>query len=62
MDNLNNAGLMSHEIIYEHFSKLGEADSRKAREFNALLFNAEMEAQTKESLKKIIEKYCLPIE
>lgn len=62
MDGLNRAGLMSHEIIYEHFSKLGELDSRKAREFNALLFSPEMETQTKESLKKIIEKYRLPIE
>ena len=31
--------MISHEIIYEYFSKLGETDSRKARIFNALLWS-----------------------
>jgi hypothetical protein len=32
------AALLSHEMIYEYFFKLGETDSRKARIFNALLW------------------------
>jgi hypothetical protein len=35
---LHQAGLLTHEIIYEHFFKLGEEDSLKARKFNAYLF------------------------
>lgn len=32
------AGLLLHEIIYEHLSKLGETDSIKARKINRFLF------------------------
>lgn len=32
------AGLLSHEIIYEHFLKLGEKDSVKARKLNRYLY------------------------
>lgn len=35
------AGLVLHEIIYEHFSKLGEKDSIKARKLNAFIFKNE---------------------
>ncbi len=32
------AGLLAHEIIHEHFTKLGETDSVKARRLNAHIF------------------------
>ena len=32
------AGLLTHEIIYEHLSKLGEENSIKARRINAFLY------------------------
>lgn len=32
---MDRAGLVLHELIYEHFVFLGEKDSRKARAFNA---------------------------
>lgn len=32
------AGLLTHEIIYEHLSKLGETDSVKARKVNRFLY------------------------
>lgn len=33
------AGLLAHEIIYEHLSKLGETDSIKARKLNQFIFS-----------------------
>jgi len=56
------AGLISHEIIYEHFSKLGEKNSRKARELNALLFSEDFEKTTGKTLRKVLEKFEIPVE
>lgn len=39
MKPVQRAGLLTHEIIYEHFSKLGEEDSVKARKLNRYLYN-----------------------
>ncbi len=39
------AGLLTHELFYEHLSKLGENDSTKARQLNALLYTAEFDKQ-----------------
>lgn len=36
------AGLLTHEIIYEHLAKLGEVDSIKARKLNAYLYANEI--------------------
>lgn len=38
LDNINKAGLILHEIIYEHFSKLGQENSVKARRLNSFMF------------------------
>lgn len=35
---LDKAGLITHEIIYEHLSKLGEENSVKAREMNRYIY------------------------
>lgn len=37
MSIVDRAGLLVHEIIYEHFVRLGEDDSIKARKIVALL-------------------------
>ena len=44
---LERAGLVTHEIIYEHFLVLGEKNSIKARQFNAFLFSKEIEKMSK---------------
>lgn len=33
------AGLIAHEIVYEHFNRLGHSDSRQVRKFVAYLFD-----------------------
>lgn len=38
MTTTHQGGLLVHEIIHEHFTKLGEMDSVKARKLNAYLF------------------------
>ncbi len=38
LDNINKAGLILHEIIYEHFAKLGQENSTKARRLNSFMF------------------------
>jgi hypothetical protein len=42
LDPFNKAGLLTHEIIYEHFLLLGETNSVKARTFNAYIFSNEI--------------------
>jgi hypothetical protein len=37
------AGLLLHEIIHEHFSKLGEENSTKARKINSMVFSGKLE-------------------
>lgn len=52
------AGLLMHEIIYEHFSKLGEWNSVKARKVNALLFSGKIES---EKFWGLLKELRLPI-
>lgn len=52
------AGLLSHEIIYEHFSRLGESDSRKVRKFNSYLFT---KALDKEGFWKFVRDLEVPL-
>lgn len=42
LDQMSKAGLVLHEIIYEHFLSLGETNSVKVRRFNSLLFSSEL--------------------
>lgn len=39
LDEVNKAGLISHEIIYEHLSKLNEKNSINARKINRFIFS-----------------------
>ncbi len=55
------AGLILHEIIYEHFAKLGATDSRKARRMNAYIFSTEIEKSNTGKVWKFIGELDLPI-
>jgi hypothetical protein len=52
------AGLLTHEIIYEHLAKLGESDSIKVRKLNVHLFSKDAK---KEDFWKLIKDLELPI-
>lgn len=45
MNPAGQAGLLAHEVIYEHFSKLGESDSIKARKINSLIFSDKLSGE-----------------
>jgi len=45
LSSLHQAGLLTHEIIYEHFAKLGETDSIKARKMNRFIFQSSLKAE-----------------
>lgn len=55
---LNKAGLIFHEIIYEHLIKLGDVDSTKARKINNYLFNKNL---NKADFWKLIRELKVPI-
>lgn len=61
MDNTNKAGLILHEIIYEHFLYLGEKDSRKARFMNALISHIGSKKNLQTNYKKILQSQKIPI-
>ncbi len=52
------AGLLTHEIINEHLFKLGEMDSTRARKLNALLYKNQLSGN---SLWTLIRDLKLPI-
>lgn len=58
MDSLNKAALIMHEIIYDHFYKLGERNSIKVRKVNALLFSKNF---NKKQFWELIQDLKLPI-
>lgn len=58
LDSYQQAGLILHEIIYEHFLQLGEENSIKARKFNAYLFSQQL---TKEEFWKWMQDLEVPI-
>lgn len=61
LDERNKAGLILHEIIYEHLAKLGEKDSRSARRMNGLFFSKEFSSLSKGQFWKMIGKLEVPI-
>ncbi|QDK45607.1 hypothetical protein DOM22_10840 [Bdellovibrio sp. ZAP7] len=52
------AGMISHEIIYEHLMKLGATDSVKARAFNRFVFGEKYDS---EKFWKFIQGLEIPI-
>lgn len=61
LDNINKAGLILHEIIYEHFLYLGETSSKKARFMNALVSHVGFKKPLPSSYKKLLQSYKVPI-
>jgi hypothetical protein len=61
MDSRHKAGLILHEVIYEHFFKLGEFNSVKARKVNALLFSSSLSKMTTHQFYANLQKMDLPI-
>ncbi|KYG61622.1 hypothetical protein AZI86_18130 [Bdellovibrio bacteriovorus] len=55
------AGLIMHEVIYEHLYKLGEEDSVRARKLNAYLFSNKVFADSQDSYWRFITDLNLPI-
>lgn len=61
LSSVHQAGLIWHEMVYEHYVKLGEKDSAKARAFNVALFSKDIETQSKEDFWKFIQSLKVPI-
>ncbi len=55
---LGRAGLVMHELLYQHFARLGEKDSRSARKVNRLLLAKNFEAK---SFWKLVKDLRVPI-
>jgi hypothetical protein len=61
MATVSQAGLVMHELVYEHFFKLGETDSVKARTMNAYLFSPDLESGGSDGYWKLIRSLKIPI-
>lgn len=57
---LHQAGLLTHEIVYEHLAKLGEEDSVKARKINRFLYQSEIKKEEFWKLIKDLEVSIYP--
>ncbi len=55
MDSLNKAGLVLHEIIYEHLLATGEVNSIKARGLNGLIFSKSIENMNSRAFKEYLK-------
>lgn len=55
------AGMLTHEIIYEHFYLLGETDSARARRLNVHIFSPKIETQTQGQFWQMIKDYRIPL-
>lgn len=61
LDSQNKAALLTHEIIYEHFHKLGMDDSTAAREFNRFMFEERFKKISKKEFWAFIASLKVPI-
>lgn len=61
MNATNQAGLILHELIYQHFSRLGEKDSIKARQINAFLFDKDFHKVKPSKFWEKIRELKIPI-
>jgi hypothetical protein len=55
------AGLLVHEIVYDHFYKLGEQDSLKARKLVAYLMSARIEQDSKDEVQSFVRSLKVPL-
>lgn len=61
MDETSKAGLLLHEIVYEHLFKLGEKNSVKARQLVGYYLSEDFRGADREAYWKRIEKLRLPL-
>ncbi len=61
MKPVSQAGLVMHELVYEHFFKLGETNSVKARAMNVYLFSPDLEAQGSDGFWRMVKSLKVPI-
>lgn len=61
IDETNKAALLTHEIIYEHLSKLGVSDSRPARQMVSKIFSKNFDKESKGSFWEFIASLKVPI-
>ena len=61
LDAQNKAGLILHEIIYEHLAKLGQTDSRKVRKLNAHIFSSAIETEGSGKFWLMIKDLEIPL-
>ena len=61
LDTGHQAGLILHEIIYEHFLFLGEKNSKKARYMNGLISHIGSGNKLKVSYKELLRDREIPI-
>jgi hypothetical protein len=61
MDENSKAGLLLHEIVYEHLWKLGEEDSVKTRHLVSYYLSKDFQKTTKDEYWKRIQKLKLPV-
>lgn len=61
LNHMTKAGLILHEVIYEHFAYLGEKNSIKVRKFNSFIFSNKFERMTTDDYKKYIQDLKVPL-
>lgn len=61
LGNKEKAGLILHEVIYEHFILIGEKNSIKARKYNAFIFSGKFEKITIAEYNKFIQDLRLTL-
>ncbi len=61
MDDVNRAGLILHEIIYEHLLTTGEVNSIKVRKLNSLIFSGDIDKLTAGDFKKVLRNLGVKI-
>lgn len=61
MEEGDRAGLILHEIVYEHFIALGEKNSIKARDFVRFMSSVEAHTFKKAEWKRLLHRLKLPL-
>ncbi|MCF8059969.1 MAG: hypothetical protein K9K67_11775 [Bacteriovoracaceae bacterium] len=60
LDPVNKAGLILHEIIYEHFKFYGVTNSVEVRIFNRYLHSLEVKSGTNKEFNDFLERIAIP--
>lgn len=61
LGNIEKAGLIFHEVIYEHFILLGEKNSIKARKYNSFIFSEKFDKISGTEYKNFVQNLRIPL-